>query len=146
MSTRRVTGKEKRESVNRMRANPTEAEVVMRNALKRAKLGVSVGFQKIICGFIPDFWCAEAKLVIEIDGLIHTKRREYDAERDRIMRDKGITVLRFTNEEVMRDVASCVRAVKAAIGPRRKMAEAKLTKLKREQRADQGSKRLTVKR
>jgi very-short-patch-repair endonuclease len=41
--------------------------------------------QQIIDGFIADFYCHVARLVIEVDGEIHQQQAEYDAERDRVL-------------------------------------------------------------
>ncbi len=49
--------------------------------------------------FIADFYCAEHKLVIELDGKIHEKQKHYDRERDLIIGKLGLKVLRFKNEE-----------------------------------------------
>ena len=58
--------------------------------------------QKIIGKYIADFYCAEAKLVIELDGSQHyeEKGREKDAERTEFLKKYGINVIRFTNKEV----------------------------------------------
>lgn len=49
--------------------------------------------------FIADFYCAELKLVIEIDGPVHDMRDQYDKERDMKLESKGIFVVRIKNEE-----------------------------------------------
>ncbi len=50
--------------------------------------------------FIADFYCAENRIVIELDGKIHNFQKEYDTNRDEIIRYQGIEVIRFKNEEV----------------------------------------------
>jgi very-short-patch-repair endonuclease len=50
--------------------------------------------------FIPDFYCASEKLVIELDGPIHNFQMGKDYRRDEILQSKGIHVLRFLNEEL----------------------------------------------
>lgn len=50
--------------------------------------------------FIPDFYCAELRLIIEVDGPIHIARQEYDIERDRKLESRGFEVLRIRNEEL----------------------------------------------
>ncbi|MBK6732364.1 MAG: endonuclease domain-containing protein [Bacteroidetes bacterium] len=50
--------------------------------------------------FIADFYCEEKKLVIEIDGGIHLQQIEYDNNRDTIMQEMGLQVLRIKNEEI----------------------------------------------
>src|SRR5688500_18630300 len=56
--------------------------------------------QQVIDGFIVDFYCHAAALVVEVDGAIHEQQADYDAERDRIIATRGIAFLRFTNEEI----------------------------------------------
>ena len=51
--------------------------------------------------FIVDFYCHELQLIIEIDGKIHDKQKEYDAHRERILESLGFQILRFKNEEVL---------------------------------------------
>jgi very-short-patch-repair endonuclease len=50
--------------------------------------------------FIPDFYCASEKLVIELDGPIHNFQKERDYKRDEILRSKGLKVLRINNNEL----------------------------------------------
>jgi very-short-patch-repair endonuclease len=50
--------------------------------------------------FIPDFYCHEGKLVIELDGKIHDFQKDYDQERDLIIKELGLKVLRIKNEEL----------------------------------------------
>ena len=58
--------------------------------------------------FIADFYCPELKLVIEVDGDSHADEaaRAYDAERTLYLQSVGLTVLRFTNQKVMRETAA----------------------------------------
>ena len=59
--------------------------------------------QRPIDQFIVDFYCPELKLVIEIDGDIHNSEdaQNYDLERTQILSGYGLTVIRFTNQEVL---------------------------------------------
>ena len=50
--------------------------------------------------FIADFYCAEAKLVVEIDGIVHDNQQEYDLLITEVLNFKGLSILRFTNDEV----------------------------------------------
>ena len=50
--------------------------------------------------FIPDFYCAEHKLAVELDGRIHDFQKEYDEHRDIILNANGIKVIRIQNEEL----------------------------------------------
>ena len=58
--------------------------------------------QKIIDGYIVDFYCASARIAIELDGTQHYTHEgtEYDKERDRLISAWGIEVVRFPNHEV----------------------------------------------
>ena len=60
--------------------------------------------QQIIDGFIVDFYCHAARLVIELDGPVHQQRADYDAERDRVLSARGLRVLRIANQEIVRDL------------------------------------------
>ena len=61
--------------------------------------------QKVLGRYIADFYCAKAKLVIELDGSQHFEPAEVekDAERTRFLESYGLTVLRIPNNEVMRN-------------------------------------------
>ncbi len=50
--------------------------------------------------YIADFYCAECHLVIELDGKIHEEQKEYDEQRDLIINEMGIKVLRIRNGEL----------------------------------------------
>ena len=65
-------------------------------------LPVTVNRQKVIGSYIVDFYCAEAKLVIELDGSQHFEKDGLaaDAERDAFLNAEGITVLRYSNSEI----------------------------------------------
>ncbi|MBR3875903.1 MAG: endonuclease domain-containing protein [Clostridia bacterium] len=61
--------------------------------------------QKILGKYIADFYCAEAKLVIELDGSQHydSDAKEYDAERTVFLEQYGIEVIRVINSDVNRN-------------------------------------------
>ena len=58
--------------------------------------------QKVIDGYIVDFYCASAKIAIELDGAQHYTQTgiEYDKERDRLILAWGIETIRFKNEDI----------------------------------------------
>jgi very-short-patch-repair endonuclease len=87
-----------------MRQNSTPAEKkVWQNCLRNFPLGVLR--QRLIDNFIVDFYCAALKWVIEIGGDSHFTQQgqDYDEERTRILEGYGITVVRFTNVEVLQN-------------------------------------------
>jgi very-short-patch-repair endonuclease len=51
-------------------------------------------------GFVVDFYCHAAGLIVEVDGSVHEELADYDIERDRILSARGLYILRVTNEEV----------------------------------------------
>ena len=63
---------------------------------------LTVNRQKVIGPYIVDFYCAEAKLVIELDGCQHYEDRgkASDAERDDYLRQQGLSVVRYSNSEI----------------------------------------------
>jgi len=65
------------------------------------KLPYTFNRQKVIGNYIVDFYCAEAKIVIELDGSQHYEKeaKEKDKERDKYLNSLGIKVLRYTNIE-----------------------------------------------
>ena len=69
------------------------------------KLPVTVNRQKIIGNYIVDFYCASAKLVIELDGSQHYTDEgiEYDKERDQYLNSLGLTIIRYSNIEIHRN-------------------------------------------
>ena len=60
--------------------------------------------------FIPDFYCAREKLIIEVDGKIHDYQKDRDRHRDEILRAKGLKILRFKNED-MNDTGRVIRRI-----------------------------------
>jgi very-short-patch-repair endonuclease len=49
--------------------------------------------------FIPDFYCAERKIIIEVDGKIHDFQRKEDEYREKILKSQGMKILRIKNDE-----------------------------------------------
>ncbi len=70
--------------------------------------------------YIADFYCHKLKLVIEIDGGIHQNRdqSEYDSGRTDEMGELGIKVIRFTNDQVNKQLSQTVRMIKNEIEKR----------------------------
>ena len=66
------------------------------------KLPVTVHRQKVMVKYIVDFYCATARLVIEIDGSQHYEEKgiEADSERDEYLRGLGLTVKRYSNADI----------------------------------------------
>jgi very-short-patch-repair endonuclease len=67
--------------------------------------------QKPIGNYIVDFYCSKLKLVIEIDGESHDARFQYDVERQRFLESMGLTVLRFNDIDVKKDIGNVLMAI-----------------------------------
>jgi very-short-patch-repair endonuclease len=97
-----------------MRNSPTEPEKRLWTRLSRAQLnGHKFRRQAAIGPFIADFLCPSSKLIVEIDGHTHDKRR--DARRDTALAAHGYRVLRFSNVEVMRNTDGVLLAILAVL-------------------------------
>jgi very-short-patch-repair endonuclease len=98
-----------------LRRNMTPAERILWERLRRNALkGCHFRRQQVIAGFIADFYCHSAGLVIEVDGPIHDARNEYDADRDRIIAARGIKIIRIKNEEVINNLDSVLKKIEEA--------------------------------
>jgi len=98
----------------RLRREMTPAERLLWAALRdRRNVGLKFRRQVPMGPFILDFFDAEHKLVLEVDGPVHEHRVGYDGGRDRELRRRGLTILRFSNDEVLGDVEAVARGVAA---------------------------------
>jgi len=73
--------------------------------------------QKVIDNFIVDFYCAKAKLVVELDGSQHFEKEAsvYDKERTAVLNGHGLHVIRFTNREVDQEFRAVCDAIDAEV-------------------------------
>lgn len=78
--------------------------------------------QRPIDNFIVDFYCAELKLILEIDGDSHFTEDNmiYDKERTKILEQYGLTLIRFTNKEVMQNLSGVYQALLQQIAEKKK--------------------------
>jgi very-short-patch-repair endonuclease len=88
----------------RLKRNKTHAEALLLAFVR--KIGARHTFQKIVRGYIVDFYFHKGKLAVELDGDSHIGKEDYDAERTEHIAKEGIEVMRFRNEEVIADVAA----------------------------------------
>jgi very-short-patch-repair endonuclease len=87
-----------------LRQNQTAAEKILWDALRNRKLANhKFRRQHPVGPFIVDFFCNAANLVVEVDGAVHDlpEQKEYDQDRESYLRNLGLRVLRFRNEEVI---------------------------------------------
>ena len=84
-----------------LRKSMTETEKILWSHIRRRKLhGMYFRRQHPYGIYILDFYCFEANLVIEIDGMIHLSRRDYDVERTKYLQSSGLKVIRFKNKDI----------------------------------------------
>ncbi len=88
------------------RRNPTKAKSRMWNEVLRMRMLSDYKFlrQKPLGGYIVDFYCSELRLVIEIDVDSHAGAVEYDMARTEALNSLGLTVVRYTNQDVMNNI------------------------------------------
>ena len=93
-----------------MRHPQTPAEATLWQALRNRKLKLKFRRQHPIDRFIIDFYCADAKLLIEIDGASHFEpgQEEYDKARTEFLEEMGYRLIRFTNHDVRYNLAAVV--------------------------------------
>jgi len=88
-------------------------EVLLWNQLKSKKLhGLDFDRQKIIGNYIVDFYCAEKKVVIEVDGISHVGKESYDAQRDQYLQGLELTVIHLTDREVLGNMDGVIEFLK----------------------------------
>ena len=95
---------------NRLRKEMTKAEACLwKYVLRASKMkGFQFRRQRPVLIYIADFMCKELMLIIEVDGSIHQLEEiiKNDEVRQKALEAAGFTVLRFTNEEVLKDIQS----------------------------------------
>ncbi|MBI4407732.1 MAG: endonuclease domain-containing protein [Candidatus Kerfeldbacteria bacterium] len=99
-------------AAKQLRLRPTPAEQQLWQRLKGKQLdGYKFRRQFALYNFIVDFYCHSLKLVIEVDGGIHTDQQAQDHRRDTMLQEHGYTVLRFTNEQVFTDIETVLKSI-----------------------------------
>jgi very-short-patch-repair endonuclease len=99
-----------------MRAFPTASDAALWRELSGRGLGVALRRQAVIGGrYIADFIAPEGRLILEIDGGYHARRRRADARRDDKLARLGYRVLRLEAELVERQLEQAVELVREAL-------------------------------
>jgi very-short-patch-repair endonuclease len=108
----RVSG-DKHDRARELRKSPPPEERILWSRLRAGRLGgLHFRRQQVISGFIVDFYCHHAALVIELDGPIHDE--SYDSERDNVLESLDLQVLRFKNEMIHSNLADVLKAIESA--------------------------------
>jgi very-short-patch-repair endonuclease len=102
-----------------LRRQLTPAELLLWRALKEQSLSVRVRRQQPIGPYIVDFLFSKCKLVVELDGPIHTsaEQRQHDAARDEYFAQRGYEVVRFANRDVLEHIDRVVEEILQMLPP-----------------------------
>ena len=104
-----------KELARKLRTKSTKSEIRLWQYLKSKKMmGYDFHRQKPIDNFIVDFFCNKLKLAIELDGYTHTFEEiaEKDALKQERLKEFGITVLRFCDEDVMKNTGGVLGVIR----------------------------------
>jgi cyclase len=101
-----------------LRAQETDAEKFLWTKLCNKQLGVKFRRQHPMYDYVVDFYCHSHRLVIEVDGPVHTtvEAKFNDSVRSRAFEEFQIEVMRFTNEEVLQNIEDVVSRIKSYLG------------------------------
>ena len=129
------------ERAGELRKFSTHAEDIIWGYLKGKQLGIKFRRQHPLLFYVADFYCHDLKLIIEIDGSIHNKEdvRINDAERQIEIEALGISVLRFTNIEVLRTPENILHAIMKIIKEQQNISDQSSPLGAGEERSDQSS-------
>ena len=109
---RQPVSKQKAGLARQLRSSMTPAEKILWEKLRTNRLGgLHFRRQQVIQGFIVDFYCHAARLVVEVDGEIHRVHAADDLERERILGEAGFRVIRFTNDQIETDLDMVLAAI-----------------------------------
>ena len=105
---------EKVQRAKEFRRQMTPEEALLWQRLRTNRLGgLHFRRQQVIAGFIVDFYCHAAGVVVEVDGGVHEQQVDEDTERDRILAAHGFRVVRVGNEEVQRNLPDVLARIAA---------------------------------
>ena len=113
--TNQPVTKEKLQRAKELRREMTPAEKILWEELRANKLGVHFRRQQVVQGFIVDFYCHQAGLVIEVDGDVHDLQKEEDQRREKVLSALGLRVVRFRNDEVINNLSAVVGKIRGQI-------------------------------
>ena len=106
---------EKLSLAKRLRREMTPAERRLWAAIRRNAIdGFHFRRQQVIEGYVVDFYCASAKLAIELDGGVHGEQWKYDESRDKAISQAGVRVVRIPNAAML-DVAAVIEYIRRAL-------------------------------
>lgn len=102
------------DNAKQLRRKSTAAEDLLWQMIRnRRVLGFKFRRQHPLLHFIADFYCHEALLIIEVDGSIHDLEhiQHYDQQREAMIHELGITILRFSNESIFSEADAVIKTI-----------------------------------
>ncbi len=127
----------KRQQARQLRSNQTDTEQHLWYHLRAHRLqGLKFKRQVPIGPYIVDFVCLHAGVIVEVDGGQHADDATYDGKRDDFLTKRGFTVLRFWNDEVLKQTEAVLARIADATGA---LSPDLSPESRREERASQGS-------
>lgn len=112
---RRHVSEEKKAFARELRKSPTPSQALLWQELRGRNLGWRFRRRAILYGWIVDFWCPAARLVIELDHASDAERRAAHTQRDNVLADCRIRVLRIDSDRVFRDLDGVLNEIREAL-------------------------------
>jgi len=95
-----------------LRTEMTTQERMLWERLRNNKLsGLHFRRQQIIDGFLADFYCHAAAVVLELDGVIHLRQADYDRERDKAIAAHHLLVMLVPNDAIDSNLEQCLQRI-----------------------------------
>ena len=104
-----------RDVARQLRREPTPTEAVLWEKLRRKQLGYKFRRQVPIGPFVVDFLCAEAHLVVEVDGSIHETQQQADQDRQALLETLGLRFVRVSTDDVINYLPTAVEKIRVAL-------------------------------
>ena len=117
MSTKRIrdVSQPVQQRAKELRQTMTPAETILWQQLRNLQLdGLKFRRQQPLGPFIADFYCAEHRLIVEVDGSVHDHQQERDAARTAYFEQQGYRLIRFRNEAVEKELNAVLAAIQEA--------------------------------
>jgi len=111
LTAQQYVDERKKQQARFLRKQSTLAEKILWERLRNRQLnGLKFRRQQVIDGFIADFYCETAKLVVEVDGGIHDleKQQQDDERKDEVFSSRGLYVLRLKNELILNEIQTAL--------------------------------------
>ncbi len=125
VSKYKVSSPRQYELARGMRKDYTTAENKLWQSLRNSKLGVKFRRQHPIESYIVDFISLQDNLIVEVDGGYHESegQKAYDEERTKLLTETGFHVIRFSNEEVLKNLSSVLNRIQQTISAQSRKRE-----------------------